>query len=35
MERCTKIEFARLFGELSLREVNARISPSKGPEVHP
>jgi predicted CoA-binding protein len=35
MERCTKIEFARLFGELSLREVNARISLSKGPEVHP
>ena len=35
MDRCIKIEFARLFGELSLREVNAPINSPERPEARP
>lgn len=35
MDRCIKIEFARLFGTLNLREVNTRINSAKRPEAHP
>jgi predicted CoA-binding protein len=35
MDRCVKIEFGRLFGELSWCGVNTRIISSKRPRLHP
>jgi uncharacterized protein len=35
MDRCIKIEFARLFGELSWREVNTRITSAGQPAGEP
>jgi predicted CoA-binding protein len=33
MDRCIKIDFARLFGNLNLREVNARLNLAERPEA--
>jgi predicted CoA-binding protein len=35
MDRCVKIEYGRLFGELSWCGVNTRIISSKRPKLHP
>ncbi len=35
MDRCVKIEYGRLFGELSWCGVNSRIISSKRPRLHP
>jgi predicted CoA-binding protein len=34
MDRCIKIDFARLFGGLNLREVNTRFNSAERPEAH-
>jgi predicted CoA-binding protein len=35
MDRCVKIEYGRLFGELSWCGVNTRVISSKRPKMHP
>ena len=35
MDRCVKIEYGRLFGELSWCGVNSRVLSSKRPKLHP
>lgn len=35
MDRCVKIEYGRLFGELSWSGVNSRVLSSKRPKLHP